>query len=186
MGSDEHDQSHEAGRPRKRLFGFRNRKIAASPVKQEAYTISAVTFWSKGMYLEYLRRVLGHLKRALRKEQRLTVEESNQLLELSETIMDYGRMTQAFYQYSVPEAIVEIPDLACRFRETPQAVKDALRLLRDIGRAEPADLDGCWKLQLEGTLPSGRGSFRSATRHPHYVGRKTNEIHFGQKDRRQQ
>jgi hypothetical protein len=166
MDPDGHRRSHQAGRPRNRLFGFRNRKIAAGPVKQEAYTISAVTLWSKGMYLEHLRRVLGHLKRALRKEQRLTVEESNQLLQLSEAIMDYGRMAQEFYHYSVPEAIVEIPDLACRFRETPQTIKDALRLLRDIGRAEPADLNGCWKLHLAGTLPSDHESFRSATRHP--------------------
>jgi hypothetical protein len=119
------------------------------------------------MYLEHLRRVLGHLKRALRKEQPLTVEEFNQLLHLSEAIIDYGRMTQAFYHYSVPEAIVEIPDLACRFRETPQAIKDALRLLRDSGRAEPADLNGCWKLHLAGTLPSGREGFHSATRDSH-------------------
>lgn len=43
----------------KRLFGFRNRKFAAGPVKQEACSIQVLTFWSKGMYLEYLLRVLG-------------------------------------------------------------------------------------------------------------------------------
>ena len=119
------------------------------------------------MYREHLRRAIGHLKRALRKEQRLTVEEFNQRLQLSEAIIDYGRMIQAFYGYSVPDAIVEITELANRFRETPQTIKDALRLLRDIGRAEPADLDGCWKLQLAGTLPSDREGFHSATRHSH-------------------
>jgi hypothetical protein len=106
------------------------------------------------MYREQLRRAIGHLKRALRKEKRLTVEEFNQRLQLSEAIIDYGRMIQAFYGYSVPDAIVEITELANRFRETPQNIKDALRLLRDIGRAEPADLDGCWKLQLAGTFPA--------------------------------
>jgi hypothetical protein len=119
------------------------------------------------MYREYLRRAIGHLKRALRKEQGLTAEEFNQRLQLSEAIIDYGRMIQAFYGYSVPDAIVEITELANRFRETPQTIKDALRLLRDIGRAEPADLDGCWKLQLAGTLPSDREGFHSATRHSH-------------------
>jgi len=53
----------------------------------------------KGMYLEHLRRVLGHLKRALRKEQPLTVEEFNQLLQLSEAIIDYGRMIQEHFRY---------------------------------------------------------------------------------------
>jgi hypothetical protein len=76
-------------------------------------------------------------------------------------------MIQAFYGYSVPDAIVEITELANRFRETPEAIKDALRLLRDISRAEPADLDRFWKLQLAGALPSGRERFHSATRHSH-------------------
>jgi hypothetical protein len=76
------------------------------------------------MYREHLRRAIGHFKRALRKEQRLTAEEFNQRLQLSEAIIDYARMIQAFYGYSVPDAIVEITELANRFRETPQTVKD--------------------------------------------------------------
>jgi hypothetical protein len=79
----------------------------------------------------------------------------------------YRKHLRRVHHCSVPEVIVEIPELAHRFRETPQTIKDALRLLRDIGRAEPADLDGCWKLQLAGTLPSGREGFHSATRHSH-------------------
>ena len=50
-----------------------------------------------------LARVLGHLKRALRMEQRLTLEEFYQQLQLSEVIIDYGRMIQAYYHFSVPE-----------------------------------------------------------------------------------
>ena len=73
----------------------------------------------KGMYREHLRRVLGHLKRALRKEQPLTVEEFHQLLQLSEAIIDYGRMIQEHFRYPVPEVIVQIPGLVHRFRETP-------------------------------------------------------------------
>ncbi len=119
------------------------------------------------MYRQHLRRVLGHFERALRKDQRLTAEEFNQRLQLSEAIIDYGRMIQVYYGYSVPDVILEITELANRFRETPQAIKDALRLLLDIGHAEPADLDGCWKLQLAGTLPSGREGFHSVTRHSH-------------------
>ncbi len=39
-----HRRSHEAGRrPRRRLFGFRNKQFAASPVEQEAYIFSAVS-----------------------------------------------------------------------------------------------------------------------------------------------
>jgi hypothetical protein len=125
--------------------------------------------WSKGVYREHLSRVIGHLKRALRLEQRLTVEESYQLLQLSEAIIEHGRMIQAYLESSVPNVIVGIPELARRFRETPQTIKDALLLLRDMGRAEPIHLGGCWKLKLAGTLPSGREGVQSATRHSHRV-----------------
>ena len=92
--------------------------------------------------------MIVHVKRALRKDRRLTADEFNQLLQLSEAIIEYGRMIQAYGRYSVPNVILEITELANRFRETPQTIKDALLLLRDIGCAQPADLDGCWKLQL--------------------------------------
>ena len=39
---------------------------------------------------KHLRRVLGHLKRALRMEQRLTLEEFYQQLQLSQVIIDYA------------------------------------------------------------------------------------------------
>ena len=100
------------------------------------------------MYREQFGRVIVHVKRALRKDRRLTVEEFNQLLQLSEAIIDYGRMIKEHRRYSVPNVILEITELANRFRETPQTIKDALLLLRDVGCAEPADLDGCWRLQL--------------------------------------
>jgi hypothetical protein len=103
-----------------------------------------------------LRRVLGHLKRALREEQRLTEEESNQLFQLSEAIVDYAQMIKAYHNYSVPVVIVEISELSHRFRETPLTIEAALRLLSESGRAEPADLDGCWKLRTAGPPPSRR------------------------------
>jgi len=123
--------------------------------------------WSKGTYREHIRRMIGHLKRALRMEHRLTVEEFYQLLHLSEAIIDYGRMIQTYCGYSVPYVIVEVPELASRFRETPRTIKDALLLLSDMGQAESAHLHGCWKLQLASTLLSGREGSRSATYRSH-------------------
>jgi len=123
-----------------------------------------------------LRRLLGHLKRALRMKQRLTVQEFYQLLELAEAIIDYGRMIEeygrmsgVYCEHSPLFVIVEIPDLALRFRETPRTIKDALLLPRGMSRAEPIHLGGCWKLQLAGTLPCGRDGVHSATRHSHSV-----------------
>ncbi len=121
------------------------------------------------MFPERGRRLVGRLKRLLGMEQRLTVEEFQQLLQLSEALIDYGRMIQAHYECPVPEVIVEIPELATRFRETPQTIRDALLLLRDMGRAQPGDLRGCWKLQLADTLPCDRDGVHSATRHSHSV-----------------
>jgi hypothetical protein len=108
-------------------------------------------FGARVMYREHFGRVIVHVKRALRKDQRLTADEFNQLLQLSEAIIDYGRMIQVYRRHSVPNVILEITELANRFRETPQTIKDALLLLREIGRAEPVALDGCWKLKLAGT-----------------------------------
>ena len=119
------------------------------------------------MFWELLRRrLLSRLMQALRVERRLTHEESYQLLQLSGAIIDYGRMIQAHYECPVP-VIVEISELATRFRETLQTMKDALLLIRDMGRAQPADLRGCWKLLLADTLPCGRDGVHSATRHSH-------------------
>ena len=59
------------------------------------------------MYRERLRRVLGHFKRALRRDQRLGDAEFDQRLQLSEAIIDYGRMAQADHGYSVPDVILE-------------------------------------------------------------------------------
>jgi hypothetical protein len=111
--------------------------------------------------------MIDHLKRALRMEHRLSLEEFYQLLQLSEAIIDYGRMIQTYCGYSAPYVIVEVPELARRFRETPRTIKDALLLLSDMGRAESAHLHGCWKLQLASALLSGREGSRSETRHSH-------------------
>src|SRR5882762_2963435 len=100
------------------------------------------------MFRVQLRQVFGFLKRALRMEQRLTVEE---LIQLAEAIFDYGLTIQAHEKWSAlppPYIIFEIPELAFRFRKPPQAIKDTLLLLRAMGRAEPLDCREHWKVKL--------------------------------------
>jgi hypothetical protein len=100
------------------------------------------------MFREQLRQVFGFLKRALRMEQRLTIDE---LLLLAEAFVDYGLTIQAHERWSAlppPYIIVEIPELAVRFSKTPQAINDTLLLLRAMSRAEPLDCNGHWKLKL--------------------------------------
>ena len=103
-----------------RLQGFPVDKLIASGVQ---------TYSGERMYWEPLRRVLGHLKRALRKERRPTVEK---LTQLSEAIINYGRMIHAYHHSSLAEVIVEVPDLSHRFRETEHTIEDAFRLLRGM------------------------------------------------------
>ncbi len=102
-----------------------------------------------------LRRLIGRLKQALRLGRRLTLEESHQLLQLSGAILDYGRIIQEYRGYTAQYAMVEVPELAIRFRETPRTIQEALALLGDMGRAEPSHLQGCWKLRLADALRSG-------------------------------
>lgn len=116
------------------------------PAERDAYTITP--FRSHGyMY----RDLVDALRRVLRVERRLSPEE---LRQLAEAIIDYGRMIgrEELSALTLPYVIVEIPELARRFRETTQTIKDALLLLNDMGRAEPADRGGHWKLKLAGTF----------------------------------
>lgn len=97
------------------------------------------------------RKLVDVFRRALRREQPLAHEE---LRQLAEAIIDYGRMIahDELSALTPPYVIVEIPELGRRFRETAQTIKDALLLLKDMGRAEPDHRGGYWKLKLAGTF----------------------------------
>jgi hypothetical protein len=101
----------------------------------------------KRMFLGRLQELFDHLKSSLRRERR-TAGERSQLQELSEAIVEYGRMMQAHLGYSTPDVVVEVPEMARRFRETPKTIKEALVLLEETGRAQPIHLSDCWRLQL--------------------------------------
>src|ERR1035438_7320991 len=119
---------------------------------QNEMHIPSPLFGAMDMY----RELIDALRRVLRvEERRLNPEE---LRQLAEAIIDYGRMI-AYEELSAltpPYVIVEIPELARRFRETTQTIKDAIQLLNDGGRAEPADRGGHWKLKLAGLSAAGR------------------------------
>jgi hypothetical protein len=86
-----------------------------------------------------------YLRRAFQKHPTSADFKSTQTRQLSDAIYEYGQMVKR--HYSRGSATVEVAELASRFRETPQIINDALVLLRDEGRAEEADLDGCWILR---------------------------------------
>jgi hypothetical protein len=101
--------------------------------------------------MEMYRELVDALRRALRVERQLTPEE---LRQLAEAIVDYGRMMaqEELPADKPPYVIVEVPELARRFRETTQTIKDVLLLLNEMGRAEPVYSGGHWKVKLEGTF----------------------------------
>ena len=110
------------------------------------------------MFLGRLLELFDHLKRSLRRERR-TAGERSQLQELSEAIVEYGRMIQAHLGYGMQDVVVEVPEMARRFRETPKTIKAALVLLEGTGRAQPIHLSDCWRLQLTSTgLRDSEGS----------------------------
>jgi hypothetical protein len=59
-----------------------------------------------------LRRLLNSVRRALLIDRRLTHQEFHQLLQLSEAIIDHGRMIQAHRESFAPSVSVEVPELA--------------------------------------------------------------------------
>ena len=78
------------------------------------------------------------------------------MLQLSEAILDLGRMLQSYYARPLDYVMVEIAELAFRLRETPQTIEDALLLLKDMGRADPYDRHGRWILRLGNALDARR------------------------------
>ncbi len=65
-------------------------------------------------------------------------------------------MQRAYQGHAGAFAVIEISELALRFRETPQGIEDALLLLRGLGRAESVRPSGYWQVQLKGPLLGGR------------------------------
>jgi hypothetical protein len=114
------------------------------------------------MFLGRLQELFDHLRRSLRRERR-TAGVRSQLQELSEAIVEYGRMMQAHLGYSTPDVVVEVPEMARRFRETAKTIKEALVLLEETGRAQPIHLGDCWRLQLRSTPLKDSEGFPSAT-----------------------
>ena len=82
-----------------------------------------------------VRRVLERVRWAVLPERRMTLAECQALLELAEAILDYGRMIQSHFPLRMDHVMVEVEELARRFRESPAMVEEALRLLRGMGRA---------------------------------------------------
>jgi hypothetical protein len=95
-------------------------------------------------------------------ERRLTVEECYQLIELSEAIFEYGRMIQAFHGRASPYVIVEIPELAVRFRRHHGLLMTRPCCWERWEEPSVFVCGGCWELKLAGTLRSANECAKAA------------------------
>jgi DNA-binding transcriptional ArsR family regulator len=104
-------------------------------------------------------RLLVRIRLALRLDRRLTSAEASRLFELALSILAEGRLLQSSYQYRMRHVMVDVGTLAYRLEEKPEAIRQALRLLREMGYAERFNRQGRWTLDLANTSePLRRGS----------------------------
>ncbi len=68
----------------------------------------------------------------------------DELTDIAECIMEYARMRSDESPTGI--FLVEVDELAFRFREEPPIIRKALHLLEDERRAQKTELDGLWKL----------------------------------------
>ena len=93
--------------------------------------------------------------RLLRAERPLTRDQFHQLIQLSEIVVEYGQMIRLHEESVAPYVILAVPEIATRFRESAQAIEDALRLLSETGRAHVVDRQGNWKVKVTSTPVGG-------------------------------
>jgi hypothetical protein len=103
---------------------------------------------------DQLQRLLGRIRRALRIERRFTLEESYQLLELSEAVVDHARLQQSYYQRPMDHAMVDIEEWPSAYERRRRPSKTRSGYCGLTGRGEPYDRHGRWNLRLGDTLRS--------------------------------
>ena len=105
---------------------------------------------------------MDQIRRALLLEQRMSVEECQQIFQLfnlAKTILDHALSIQSHYPFRMVYVMVEVDELAKRLKEITETVEQALHLLRGMGRANIYGQNGRWRLELPETAkPLGRGS----------------------------
>jgi len=98
------------------------------------------------MFLPKLVPLTSTLSALLKDGMRTASQDTPQLKQLREVIMEHGRMLYNLYSYQPVR--VEIKELAYRLRESPADVLAALALLEEEGQAFHTSCKGLWKLRI--------------------------------------
>ncbi len=100
---------------------------------------------------------------------------NDELKDIAECVMGYARMRADESPTGI--LLVEVDELAFRFREEPRLIRKALHLLEHDRRAQKTEFDGLWKLHpnfgnvesrellsngLETTVPNGLSFYRGS------------------------
>jgi hypothetical protein len=113
-------------------------------------------YWS--MYMGRMREVISVLVASFpwTESEASNKEPDQEIEQLAESILEHGRMTQNLYPSQ--KVVVDVKELAYRFREKPRTITKALLLLENQDRARHTDLHGLWQLYV--TSPERPVPFR--------------------------
>ncbi len=74
--------------------------------------------------------------------------QEQELEQLACAVLGYGKLQCELSPYRITVALVDVTEVAFRFRETRRAITGALKLLEAQGLAERTDLPLLWKLYI--------------------------------------
>jgi hypothetical protein len=99
------------------------------------------------MYFEHLQHAIDQVKARIfgpaPAEQPYGPQEMEQL---AEAIVEYGRMRQELYGSGA--VLIGVGEVAMRLRESTRTIVKALAVLKEQGRAEETHVRGRWRLHL--------------------------------------
>ncbi len=111
------------------------------------------------MRLGRIRDVVGHLVSALPLSgSGLNAKVREQELEqLAHAVLEYGKMQCALSPHGITVVLVDVTEVAFRFRETKRVITRTLKLLETHGLAEPTELPLLWRLYVADLDQHARG-----------------------------
>lgn len=106
------------------------------------------------MYFKQLQRAIRGLRaRIFRRAQAGPQNAPQEIEQIAEAIVAFGRMRQQHYRS--PQVLVGVEEMALRLRESPRAIVGALQFIKHQGRAEETSMRSRWRLLLTVHLEHG-------------------------------
>lgn len=107
------------------------------------------------MQLGRIREVVSHVVNDFPWSATHTKAREQELEQLAYAVLEYGKMKYQLYRTKI--TVVDVTELAFRFRETRRVISRTLMLLEKRGLAERTDLPRLWKLYVADLDQQARG-----------------------------